>query len=55
MALGYSSRKRLSASFGDNAVACENEFDMKSIETWSNSENMDVKFLEFKLKLYRSV
>ncbi len=36
-------------------VACENEFDMKSIEKWSLAEGMDDKFLKFKAKLYRSV
>jgi len=36
-------------------VACENEFDIKSIETWSRKEGMDEKFSEFKLELYRSV
>ena len=35
-------------------VAIENEFEMKLIETWSQSEGMDTKFLEFKEKLYHS-
>ena len=36
-------------------VACENEFDMKSIEHWSLCEGMVEKFMAFKEKLYRSV
>ena len=36
-------------------VAHKNEFDMKSIETWSLNEGMNAKFLAFKAKLYSSV